>query len=309
MNQELVDYIKQQMNLNVSKNKIIDILLGQGWQQVEIDEAMTAAEGASMSLKFSGKEPGRSEDYSDSGEDSGSNRKTIVAVASVLAAVAVLAGIMILPSIGPKTDDNTAPVDVAVNVNTNTPDPNNAPTTTVLSGEEAMVAAAVAAGNAALAEAAKDLSVLIVPPAGWTPREGVMRSKPLAAFFKPTAEKDTSGKEFFNENISVIQENVKVAGITTLNEYVAKARARILAEKSGHKITAERKVNLGDASPAVLMGSTFTQNGVAMRSMQLYALKGDYAYVTTAVVLASNWESEKDMLGTSVMSFKYPVQN
>ena len=56
MNQELIDYIKQQMNLNVSKNKIADVLLGQGWQQPELDEAFAAAEGVVAPVQFSGDE-------------------------------------------------------------------------------------------------------------------------------------------------------------------------------------------------------------------------------------------------------------
>jgi hypothetical protein len=48
MNKELVDYIKQQLSLSVSKNKIADILLEQGWHQAEIDEAFLDAEGGAI---------------------------------------------------------------------------------------------------------------------------------------------------------------------------------------------------------------------------------------------------------------------
>jgi hypothetical protein len=39
----------------------------------------------------------------------------------------------------------------------------------------------------------------------------------------------------------------------------------------------------------------------------LLAVKGDYVYVVTGVVLASNWNIEKDMIGAAVMSFKFPA--
>ncbi|HNU96517.1 MAG TPA: hypothetical protein PKH95_03845, partial [Candidatus Magasanikbacteria bacterium] len=45
MNKELVDYIKQQSSGGVSKNKVTEVLLEQGWHQTEIDEAFADAEG------------------------------------------------------------------------------------------------------------------------------------------------------------------------------------------------------------------------------------------------------------------------
>jgi flagellar basal body-associated protein FliL len=306
MNQELIDYIKQQMNLNVSKNKITDVLLGQGWQQAELDEAFSAAEGAPVSLRFSSGDPAGSQiDDSENGEISGSNRKTIIIAASVLVAVAMLAGIIILPLTGGKKDDPGKVADDPKSTEVDKP----AVTETDAQKEERLAAEKAAVDRAELASAAKELVGLITPPAGWTSRAGIMDSRPLAAFFKPTKEKDDTGKEILTESITITRESIKPIGVSNIDDYFAKSKDAIKSDIPDYKITAERKVNLGDSSQAILAGATFTDGGIALRNMQLVALKGDQVYVVTGVVLGSNWESEKDMLGAAVMSFKYPVQN
>ena len=148
--------------------------------------------------------------------------------------------------------------------------------------------------------------------AGWIVikqwKKSVPRGWPLAAFFKPTAEKDKSGADIFTEKMSITRESIKSVGVANADEYFAKSKKSLQATIADYKITAERKVNLADGSPATLIGGTFSQDGLALRNMQLFAVKGDDAYVVTGVVLDSNWNQEKDMIGSAVMSFKFPVQ-
>lgn len=127
-----------------------------------------------------------------------------------------------------------------------------------------------------------------------------MQSRPLAAFFKPGKDK---------ENISITRESLTASGVANLDEYVAKSKNALQTTISGYTVTANRKVNLADGSPAVLLGGSFTQDGTGLKNMQLFALNGDNVYIVTGVALAADWNQEKDMLGTAVMSFKFPGQN
>lgn len=306
MNQELVDYIKQQTNLNVSKNKITDILLGQGWQQAELDEAFAAVEGVSLSLRFPKSSPlpeSAADNFDENPESSGSGRKMAVIVAAVLVVVAVAAGIVLLAGGSNKNVVNNTGEGEKSNVSENT---NAATNTENVNLTPATSTGAATEIKAELAVAAKDLAALIVPPSGWTGRQGIMRSRPLAAFFKPTPEKDESGKEIMNENISITREDYRSANASTTDDYIANSKVALKNSFSDYKITAERKVNLSDGTPATLLGGNFTQDKIALRNMQLFVFKGNDVYVVTAVVLASNWNQEKDMIGTSVMSFKLP---
>jgi len=98
MNQELVEYIKQQTSLSVSKNKITDILLGQGWQQAELDEAFAAAEGASNAAasKISQEEtdPGAADDFEEETPSGGSKKKIILIGGITLVLILAIGGIL-----------------------------------------------------------------------------------------------------------------------------------------------------------------------------------------------------------------------
>jgi len=290
MNKELVEYIQQQLSLSVSKNKIIDVLLEQGWHQAEIDEAFLDAEGAAIrgGQDFSGDAslaPAR---------DGGGSGKKILLVAGLgaLAMLIVVAAVLAITSgrDNSKKPAVIAPVEPEV-VNNDTP----------VVEDEPAPAAQNQIDPALLADISR-LEQTITPPAGWTSRQGVMSYRPMAAFFKPEWEKDAAGNNLFNENISVVRDNL----LSDEKDYVAKAKTVLQTNMTDYKIISERKVNLPDGSSATLLGGSFTQNDLAMKNMQLYASKNGRIYIITGVTLAKNWDAEKDMIGAAVMSFRFP---
>ncbi len=291
MNKELVDYIKQQLSLSVSKNKITEILLEQGWHQSEIDEAFLDAEGGAIraAQEISGGE--ESNDYVQN-DDAGGKKLLLFAGLGALAMLIVTA--IAVSFLGKSGDDGKKQADLPVQ---NVPDVSDSSAVE----PEAPAAEEDQIDPALLAEISM-LEKAVVPPAGWASRQGVVSYRPLAVFFKPEFEKDAAGKNVFNENISIVRDGL----LNGQSEYIAKAKAALLGKMSDYKILSDREVNLADGSPAILIGGSFTQNGLAMKNMQLYAFKDSKAYIITGITLAQNWDAEKDMIGAAVMSFEFP---
>ena len=157
------------------------------------------------------------------------------------------------------------------------------------------------ADPAILAEAAQ-LGQTITPPPGWTFRQDVVRYRPMALFYKPEAERDGNGKKIFNENVNIIRDNL----LSKEEEYLAKAKGLSQRELENYESLSERRVNLSDGTAATLIELSFVQNGLTVRSVQLYAAKGNKIYILTSVILAKNWDDEKEMVTAAVMSFKFP---
>ncbi|GEM_PF-690815 len=291
MNKELVDYIKQQLSLSVSKNKITEILLEQGWHQAEIDEAFLDAEGGAIRAAQEISGGGESNDYSRN--DSAGGKKLLLFAGLGALAMLIVAAMAVSLS-GKSGDDDKKQAVLPVQ---NAPEVSETPAVE----QESPAVEENQVDPALLAEISK-LEKTIVPPAGWTSRQGTVSYRPLAVFFKPEFEKDATGKNVFNENISVVRDGL----LNGQAEYIAKAKAALSGKMSDYKILSDRKVNLADGSPATLIGGSFTQNGLAMKNMQLYAFENNNVYIITGVTLAQNWDAEKDMIGAAVMSFKFP---
>jgi hypothetical protein len=311
MNQELVDYIKQQMKVNVSKNKVVEVLLEQGWRQSEIDEAFLVAGGPAGAVKVGGFGENQFEEggLERSVAGTAANRRMIMYVAAGLVVLAIFAAIIILPSLGsnkenPTVVNNPKPLVVPDKVRVKT-----VVSPTVANSQNAASDAMKAQISAGLMAEIKKLEASIQPPAGWVEREGTVRTRPLVVFFKPTTEKDSSGKDVYNENISISEDIYKSVDVTNPDGYVARAKGIIQAAVPSYKMVTEKKVKLGDGTEATLIGGSLSQNGLALKSMQLYAFKGDNACVITGIVAAANWDKEKDAVGAAVMSFKFPADN
>ncbi|MFZ3074030.1 MAG: DcrB-related protein [Minisyncoccales bacterium] len=299
MNKELVDYIKQQTEINVPKNKITNILLKQGWHQSEIDDAFLASGAGIDNSEVSaggGFEDGRFDDPDQDKNGFGSSQKMLFAVAGVLAVLAIIAGIAVFSPLGDKKEE-TAPSGAG----TTTTDlgAGDAAVNQPAGGEEAEV-------DTAVLTSIEELETSIQPPFGWVAREGTIRSRPLAAFFKAVSEKDSYGKTIFNENISVTLDNFASAGVSDEAAYIAKSKTTLQEKIENYKMLTESKVSLGDGSEATMINSSFTQNGLDLKNMQMFAVKNDNVYIITGVALASNWDKEKDMIGMAIMSFKFP---
>ncbi|MFA6375913.1 MAG: hypothetical protein WCX69_00730 [Candidatus Paceibacterota bacterium] len=303
MNQELIDYINQQTKISVSKNKITSVLLEQGWRQAEIDEAFAAADGAIGVAKTGGIGEGGIADFGSekSGARFGANRKVILFAAISLVVLAAAIALVLLG--GKKKTETALPADKDNNI-AKTADDNAAN-----EAQEKLAKEAQAKIDAAMRAAIDKLEASIQPPSGWTARQAAVRSRPMAVFFKPTVEKDKSGKEVFNENISVLRDIYKSKSVSDEPSFLEYSRQLMKAAMENYKITSEKEVSLGDGTKATLFYADFTQEGLALKDMQMYAFKGDDVYIVTGIVLASNWEKEKDMIGTSILSFKIPAVN
>lgn len=293
MNKELVEYIQQQLSLSVSKNKIIDVLLEQGWHQAEIDEAFLDAEGAVIR----GGQASSGGNFAAPGQEStgtGGGKKILLIAG--LGAVAMLIVVAIALALmgnrdGSKKPAVIAPVEPEI-VNNDAPAVDNIPA----------VPAANQVDPAILAEIG-GLGQSIIAPAGWISRQATVSYRPMAVFFKPEWEKDAAGNNIFNENIGIVRDNL----IGSDADYIAKAKNALKERMADYKILSERKVNLADGTAATLIGGSFTQNGMAMKNMQLYAAKDNKIYIITGIVLAKNWDAQKDVIGAAVMSFRFPA--
>jgi hypothetical protein len=301
MNKELVDYVKQQLAAKTPKNKIADVLLKQGWHQSEVDEAfLEVGAGGIEEASFDASQL----DESGEGTGDGLNRKSVIIAGIGLAVLALVIGIIIFPSLGGKKDNSGGVQTVLPPVD------NSAKATTTVDSaiKTEQKQTSVQTDPAVLAEIDK-LATTIAAPSGWVARKGTISSRPLAAYFKPTAEKDSSGKDAFNENISITRDSLKSVGTADAAAYIAKSKTALQSKIADYKILSERKVNLSDGSQATLIGGSFGQNGMALKNMQLFAFSGDNVYVVTGAALAANWDSEKDMIGAAVLSFKFPNAN
>lgn len=304
MNKELVDYVKQQMNINVSRNKTTDVLLKQGWHQSEIDEAFLVAEGKAVGTQDAPRdafEDSQADDFGESEKSFGSGltRKAIFIIAAVLALAAVIAGIFIFSSGSKKNNSGKETAAIESVADTAAVANNTDAGAAVAENKQTQV-------NDAVLAAIKELRASIQAPAGWTAREGTIRSRPLVAFFKPELEKDGSGKEVFNENISVTRESIAAVNVADAAGYIAKSKTALQSSVATYKIVSERKAKLADGTDVTLINGTFTQNGIDLKNTQMFAFSGDNVYVVTGVALALNWDKEKDMIGTAIMSFKMP---
>jgi len=295
MNKELVDYIKQQTEINISRNEITDILLQQGWHQSEIDEAFAQAGAADGGEAIFGKEFDAGPEQGNGG---GAGKKALLFVLPIAAVLLLAAGAMIFISQQNSPNSQNEPTETPTAV-----EENSAPANAVVEDQpqETVVAGQNQADPVLLAEIAK-LEKSIVPPAGWTGRQGTVSYRPLAVFFKPVWEKDAAGENIFNENINILRDILS----SSEEEYLAKAKTALQSNIENYKIISDRKVSLKDGTQATLIGGSFTQNGTAMKNMQLYAVKGSDIYIITGVTLAENWDAEKDMIGEAVLSFAFP---
>jgi len=281
MNKELVDYIKQQSSGGVSKNKVTEVLLEQGWHQTEIDEAFADAEGVAGGMV-------QTESSAAVAAGTGGKKNLLIAAVTLLILVLVFAVAVSFMGKGEKKEGSSLPE------NQEAPAAEGSQSETAGTDEDQVDPAIIAEIS--------QLEKSITPPAGWIVRQGMVNYRPMAIFFKPEAEKDENGDKVINEYVNVIRDNL----LNNANDYVEKAKAAWQAKNVGYNLINERKVNLSDGSEAVLITGSFTQNGAEIKNMQLYAGKGDLMYIVSGFVLAKNWDAEKDMIGAAVMSFKFP---
>jgi len=275
MNKELVDYIKQQSADGVSKSKVTEVLLEQGWRQAEIDEAFADAEGVAGGIAQE--------------KRAGAGKKNLlIAAAALLILVLVFAATVSFMGKSEKEEVSPLPE------NQEAPATEGSQSETAGTNEDQVDPAIIAE----ISQREKS----ITPPAGWIVRQGMVNYRPMAIFFKPEAEKDENGEKIINEYVNVIRDNL----LNNANDYVEKAKTAWQAKNVDYSLVSERKVNLSDGAGAVLLTGSLVQNGAEIKNMQLFVGKGDVMYIISGFVLAKNWDAEKDMVGAAVMSFEFP---
>jgi len=305
MNQELVDYIKQQLNINMSKNKITGVLLEQGWHQSEIDAAFSVAEGNGRIMD----EPAEGDPANDYGHDPGSNdsggkRRTVLMAVSGLVIVAAAAGVGIFWLMGnnpaePKKGSS------APSGNSFGTAPNDIVPVELTAEEKAKADQAREQVNTKMVEVIKQLEKSIEPPAGWELHVGNIQAYPLAVYVKPSAGGDKTSQKF-KENISIVRAFYKATDITDEASFLAKARTRLSNAEYNYKIISETEVELSDGKKATLWEEKFKKDGTAMQGLQMYVFNGDHVFVLTGVALDSDWNVEKDIIKNSILTFKVP---
>ena len=281
MNKELVDYIKQQSSDGVSKSKVTEVLLEQGWHQAEIDEAFADAQGVAGGMV-------QTESSAAVAAGTGGKKSLLIAAVAFLILVLVFAAVASFMGKGEKEEVSSLP------------ESQEAPAAEGLQGETA-TEGEDQIDPAIIAEISQ-LEKSITPPAGWIVRQGMVNYRPMAIFFKPEAEKDGNGEKIINEYVNVIRDNL----LNNANDYVEKAKTAWQAKNVDYSLVSERKVNLSDGAGAVLLTGSLVQNDAEIKNMQLFVGKGDVMYIISGFVLAKNWDAEKDMIGAAVMSFKFP---
>jgi hypothetical protein len=138
-------------------------------------------------------------------------------------------------------------------------------------------------------------------PKGWTVGKGTNNNRQFTLFLSPNPERDQTGNIVFNENINIAKERTN----SSFDAYVTLSKQALAKYLQDYRLIEERNVTLGGEAGKVI-GGTFTQNGLQLRSLQLFVQTGSLTYVVTASNLASKWDSDKDPIDASLMSFRLP---
>lgn len=141
-------------------------------------------------------------------------------------------------------------------------------------------------------------------PKGWAVGKGTNINRTFTIFLSPNPERNQTGDIVFNENINIVKERTN----RSFDSYVTLSKQALTKYLQDYRIIEERNVTLGGTAGKVI-GGTFTQNGLQLRSLQLFVQTGSLAYVLTALNLVSKWESDKDLIEASLMSFRPPFNS
>lgn len=142
----------------------------------------------------------------------------------------------------------------------------------------------------------------IQPPKGWQGGSGTSNGRSFVVFLSPNPQKDNSGKVVFNENINITSEiNTEASN----DAYVQKSKQALQQYLTNYKVVEEKTTTI-NGLPSYLIGGTFTQNNLQLRSLQLFTFKDNIAYVVTALALASQWAADSPAIVASLQTFQFP---
>lgn len=106
-------------------------------------------------------------------------------------------------------------------------------------------------------------------------------------FKKPTAEESPGGP--FVASIAVTAETV--AEGSTLDQYVARRKHTLSNTFPDFALIDDARTTTEDGDPAHILGGTFTQGALKLRSKQLVTVFDTTGYIVTGTALASAWDA------------------
>ncbi len=253
-NQQLFDYIRQQIQSGISPSSIIQTLIQQGWQQHDIDEALSQATTTIA--------PPRPKNHLLTGF------------------IAIL--LVSLASIG-----------IYFFVNTKKPS-----TELLIDPKPAPTQQSVSSSLEQTAYTNSKFGFKINAPKGWRTDESGQFGT-LVFFFNNQTDKE--GENQFTTNINVTSESVPGLDLDT---YVAATKEMLPKLLQNYRSTEDRPVTTTAGSQARIIGGTFVQGVFHIKNIQLILIEDSRAYIVTATSLESAWDKHKDLLETSLLTFR-----
>lgn len=138
----------------------------------------------------------------------------------------------------------------------------------------------------------------INPPTGWSIDQSG-QSGALAIFSNPKTDQDGSNQ--FVANINIVSESAK--GLD-LDSYVENTKKQLPISLTNYQSTENKKLTLEEI-PTQFIGGTFAQEKLNLRNLQLILIKDNVAYIITGTALASTWDQYKDMFESMFQTFSF----
>ena len=138
---------------------------------------------------------------------------------------------------------------------------------------------------------------LLTPPKSWRiDTSGQFGT--LVFFFSNVTEKE--GENPFTPNINVTSESIEG---TDLDTYMKAVKEKLPATFTEYKLVEEAKITV-NGLPATKIIATFTQGVYHIQNIQMILIRAGKAYIITGTTLANSWEKDKEVLQSSILTFK-----
>lgn len=139
-------------------------------------------------------------------------------------------------------------------------------------------------------------------PKGWRIDESGLFGTHVFFFNTDT---ELEGNNSFSANINVVSEPAQ--GLD-LKGYVKATKESLSKVLTDYKLVDDKNVSIRSGRQAQFIGGTFIQGESNLRNLQLMVVDNDKGYVVTATVLESAWDKYKDLIEASLLTFE-PTNN
>jgi len=326
-NQQLLDYIKQQLQQGVSREIITNNLISQGWQQSHINEAFSQSSGQSFTAQVN-----PSFDVGDASKNGKATTSLVLGIIGLIAwfipligapitIIGLIFGIkglkslkrgvaiagIVLCSIGLFATVVNASIgayqgatgqNYLVNkfLNRDTQQESPAQPTSQQPQQQKAPQDSIPGVLERQPYSNAQYGFKINAPKGWRVDESGQLG--TIVFFLNT-KPDQEGGNPFSANINVTTGSTQGYD---LDGYVSATKDLLPKVLQNYKSTDNRKVNI-NGMQAQIIGGTFMQGVFPLRNLQLIVVKDGQAYVVTGTVLESTWNQYKDLIESSLMTF------